>query len=147
MRFSAERIPQHAPAGLLVRGEPADRGRDFDQLVGGAETVGTRRRHAGAHLGAQARDAHHEKFVEVAGGDGEEAQAFQQRMVRVLGFFENAPVEMQPGELAIDEALGARDDLGYGQNGVRQRRRSNGLGANGTQRGFAGRQRLPPVSG
>jgi hypothetical protein len=44
------------------------------------------------------------EFVEVAGGDGEEFDALEQRVRRVVGFFEDAAIELQPALVAIDEA-------------------------------------------
>ena len=56
---------------------------------------------------AQARHAHHVELVEVGGGDRQEAQALEQRMALVLGFLEHAPVELEPGQLAVEKAARA----------------------------------------
>ena len=53
----------------------------------------------------QARDTHHEKFVQIAGRDGQEPQALKQRMGRIAGFFQHPAVEFQPGKFAIDETI------------------------------------------
>ena len=58
-----------------------------------------------AHLAGEAGDADHEELVEIGGRDRQEAHALEQRMVRVLRFLEDAAVELQPGELAVDEAV------------------------------------------
>ena len=44
-----------------------------------------------------------EELVEVVRGDREEADAFEQRSRGVLGEAEHAPIEAEPGELAIQE--------------------------------------------
>ena len=55
-------------------------------------------------------DPHHEKFVEVVCRYRQEPQALEQRMTAVGGFFENAAIEIQPRQFAIDEAFRARGD-------------------------------------
>ena len=50
----------------------------------------------------QPRDSHFEKFVQVAGADGQKLQAFEQRNAFVLRFFQDTAVEGQPGNLAVD---------------------------------------------
>ena len=55
----------------------------------------------------QRGDAHRVEFIEVGGADRQEAQPLQQRVARVLGFLQNAVVEIQPGQLAVDEAVRA----------------------------------------
>ena len=56
------------------------------------------------HLAAQARHAHHVELVEVRGGDRQEAQALEQRMALVLGFLQHPPIELEPGQLAVEKA-------------------------------------------
>src|SRR5438270_5171071 len=50
----------------------------------------------------QSGHSHFEKFVKVAGGNGEELQTFQQRVGGVIRLFENTLVEGEPGGLAIE---------------------------------------------
>jgi hypothetical protein len=50
-----------------------------------------------------AGDADLEELVEIAGGDGEEFDAFEQGIGGVLGFFEHAPVKAEPGFVAAQE--------------------------------------------
>jgi len=80
---------------------------DARELFGRRQPVGATRHDALAHLADQAGDPHHEEFVEVVGRDRQEAHALEQRMVAVGGFLEHAPIEVQPGQFAVDEALGA----------------------------------------
>jgi hypothetical protein len=51
----------------------------------------------------QPRDADHEELVEVLGEDGEELEAFEQRLLRVERLFEHAPIELYLAELAVEE--------------------------------------------
>ncbi len=39
---------------------------------------------AGTHLTRKAGNAHHEEFVEIGRGNGQETQAFEQRLMRVM---------------------------------------------------------------
>ena len=52
-----------------------------------------------------AGDANLEKLVEVRADDREKLDALDQRLGWVLRFFEDAPVELEPAQLAIDEIL------------------------------------------
>ena len=70
----------------------------LDRHAVGAGAVGD----AGLHFLLQAADADHEEFVEVGLEDGEELQAFQQRHVWVLGLLQDAAVEFQPTQLAVE---------------------------------------------
>ena len=54
------------------------------------------------YLLQQARDSHFDKFVQIAGGDGEELDSLQQRVAFVQRFFEHPAVESQPGLVAIE---------------------------------------------
>ena len=47
-------------------------------------------------------DANLKKFVEVGADDGEEFETFEERLGRILGFFENALVEFEPAEFTIE---------------------------------------------
>src|SRR5581483_8877517 len=49
----------------------------------------------------QAGHADFEELIQVAGGDGEEFQAFQQRIVRVLRLFQYPVVEGEPGRFPV----------------------------------------------
>jgi hypothetical protein len=47
-------------------------------------------------------DANLEEFVEVGADDSEEFETFEERLSRILGFFEYALVEFEPTELTIE---------------------------------------------
>ena len=53
----------------------------------------------------EARHAHLEELVQVAREDRDELQALEQRAGGVLRLREHAPRELQPGELAVQEAV------------------------------------------
>jgi hypothetical protein len=48
-------------------------------------------------------DANLEKLVEVRAEDGQEFDALDQRLGGVLRFFQDAPVEFEPAQLAVNE--------------------------------------------
>jgi hypothetical protein len=100
-----EEQQQGRQARLLVFLEASDLHEYLVELLLGRPSVGALFGDALADLAGQARDADHEELVEIGGGDRQEAQPFQQRMARILRFLEDSPVELQPGELAIDEAI------------------------------------------
>ena len=54
-----------------------------------------------------AGDADLEKLIEIRADDGEELDPLDQRLRRVLRFLEDAAVELEPAQLAIDEILRA----------------------------------------
>ena len=56
----------------------------------------------------QAGHPHHEELVEVGGEDRQEPDPFEQRQVRVLGQLEHPGVEVQPGQLAVEEPVGGQ---------------------------------------
>ena len=101
-----EVVLELAPPPLLVGGERHDLLVDAGELLRRRQPVLGERRDAGAHLPPQARDADHEELVEIVGGDREEAQLLQQRMVAVARLLQNASIELQPGQLAVHEARG-----------------------------------------
>ena len=105
------------PGALLLAHQDAGFGFDFGKLLRGGSPVLGGGGEAGLGLADQAGDAHGVEFVEVGGGDGDEAQAFEQGMARVFGLLDDAAVEGEPGEFAVDEAgrVAERDRLGQGR--------------------------------
>ena len=96
---------QIAPAFELLLDQQHDALADFLKLLGRGHALLGRRQHASTDLTAQTRDAHHEELVEIVSGDRDEAQLLEQRVIAIGGFFEDAAVEFEPGEFAIDEAM------------------------------------------
>ena len=62
-------------------------------------------RQVGRDPALEAGHAHHEELVEVVGEDRREAHPLEQRLGVVLGQLQDALVEVQPGELAVQEAV------------------------------------------
>ena len=54
----------------------------------------------------QPGDANFEKLVQVTGANREEFEALEQWIIVIFGFFQNAPVEREPGSFAIDVVSG-----------------------------------------
>ncbi len=79
---------------------------DLGELLRRGEAVGALGRDALLDHVFEARNADHEELVEVGGGDRQEAQALEQRVAAVARLFEDAAVEGEPGQLAVDEAFG-----------------------------------------
>ena len=71
------------------------------------QAVGRKLRRSGADLLLEAGDPDLEELVHVAGDDGEEAQALEQRRRGVLGLGEDAALEGEDAEFAVDEGVGA----------------------------------------
>ena len=69
------------------------------QAGGGAD------RDVGRDPALEAGHADHEELVEVAGEDRREAHPLEQRQGGVLGQLEDALVEAEPGQLAVEEAV------------------------------------------
>ena len=75
---------------------------DRVECLRGAQAVGRRARVACRDLLLQAGDADLEELVEVAGEDGQEAHALEQRVALVDGLVQHAVVELEPRQLAVD---------------------------------------------
>ena len=83
------------PQQLLIDG--ADR----FELLRRRHLVRPRVQHARFELVQKASHADHEKFVEVGPENGQEFDAFEQRIGRVLRLFEHAPLEFQQTQFAV----------------------------------------------
>ena len=75
---------------------------DAREDLGGGQAVGAASVDPGIDLVMHAGDADHEELVEVRDEDGQELQPLDQRQRLVLGELQDAVVEVQPGELAVD---------------------------------------------
>ncbi len=98
-------VLQLAPQPDLLLGEFGNPRADQRQLFGRGQAVVRERLDAAAQLAADARDPDHEEFVEVIGRDRDEADPLEQRMGRIGGLQQDAAVELQPRQFAIDETL------------------------------------------
>ncbi len=75
------------------------------ELIGEAEPIGAGLRAAELQQLLEARDADLEELVQVARADAQEAQPLEQRHARIQALSQHAPVELERGELRIDEVL------------------------------------------
>ena len=100
-------VVQVGPDRLLVLGELRHRLVDDVQLLQRGAAVGAAFGDAFADLRLDAGDADHEEFIKVIGGNRQESHPLQRGMAGIDRFLQHAAIEMQPGQLAVDEALGA----------------------------------------
>ncbi len=99
---------------------------DLVQRLRGPAPVLQRLVDPGLDLVVQAGDADHEELVEVRGRDRAELEPLEQRHRVVLGELEHARVELQPGELAVEEQRGRVEvelrrcggRVGHGDGGI-----------------------------
>jgi hypothetical protein len=111
-----ERRPDRfVPAGVLLGDELLGALGDPLDLCEGREAVGglVLRQLGAESLFAEARDADHEKLVEIRSEDRQKLHALQERIGLVLGFFQHAGIEFEPAQLAVDEMLG-QEGGGFG---------------------------------
>ena len=94
------------PHRLLVGDQQLGHLVDLGDLLRRGQAVGGMGRNALLDHALEARDADHEELVEVGSGDRQKAQALEQRMAAVARLREDAAVEGEPGELAVDETRG-----------------------------------------
>ena len=116
-----ELFAQFAPARLLVAGEAGNRLANPNKLLARRQPIRALVGDPGAHLSLEARDPHHEEFIEVVGRDRKEPDLLEQRMLGVFSLFQNAAIEMQPGQLPVDESLGTTCQIGARFGGSRHR--------------------------
>ena len=132
----------HEAAGVLV---------DEDELFGGGQAIDGGGGVARVGEFAEAGDADGVEFVEVGGGDRHEPDAFEQGDAGVRRLFEDAPVEREPGEFAVEEALrplafGVGDGDGVREGGREEIRwRHEGLVSRNCEGSMT--DHAPPVSG
>ena len=77
----------------------------------------------------EVRDAHHEELVEVRLPDRAELDPLEQRNVLVLGQLEDAVVELEPGELAVEVEGGVVERRRFGRPGAVGGRTALSVGA------------------
>jgi hypothetical protein len=94
-----------APQVRLHSDEGPDACPDFLEHVLGSPPVGGAHREAGCSLAGEAGDPDHEELVEVRGEDRTELDALEERDVRIGGELEDARVEVEPRELAIEQPI------------------------------------------
>ena len=102
---ACRRFCKICPASLLSMNEPAgDLGDSIQLLLRGQVRLRSSPEPAGRQF-LEAGDSHHVEFIEVAVGNRKEPNPLEERMARIAGLFENAFVEGEPRQLAIDVSL------------------------------------------
>ena len=84
--------------------QPVGLGADGGELLRDGHAVVRQFLDAERLVRLEAGDADHEEFVEIVGRDRQEADALEQRMLRVARFLEHAPVESEPAQLPVEIA-------------------------------------------
>ena len=56
-------------------------------------------------LGGDPCKAYHAEFIQIAAGDGNEIQAFQQGIARILCFIQHSGIEFDPADIPVDESV------------------------------------------
>ena len=119
-------VAQVVPTGLLILQQLFGADRDGGHLLARGHAVLAGGHDAQRDLRLKAGDADHVELVQIVGRDRQEAEAFQQRVVRVSGLVQNPLIEIDPGQLSVDEPLRrARIDL---RRISHRRRRGCGMG-------------------
>ena len=95
---------QRQPAVVLFVHELLGQIVDLLQLLCSGQPILRHFHDALIDLTDQTGSAHHVEFIQVAAGDRQEANAFQQRVIGIARLFEHTQVEAEPRQLAIDEA-------------------------------------------
>ena len=88
MPACAQLLAQRRPNALLIGDQSSGAFADPYELLAGAEAVGAERRDALIDHADQSGHAHHVEFVEVRGGNRQEAQPLQHGMAAVLRFLQ-----------------------------------------------------------
>src|SRR4029453_13632017 len=90
-------------ASVLLLDELAHASRHRGHDLDGGEAVGADRVITGPDEALEPRHPHHVELVEIGAEDGEELDALEQGHRLVLRFLQHAPIELEPGKMAVDE--------------------------------------------
>src|SRR6202171_5163501 len=93
------------PERVLGRDQLAHNALDAIECLGRTQAIGPNVARRALDLLLDAGDANLEEFVEVGAEDGQKFYALDQWLGRVLRFLQDAPIELEPAQLAIDEIL------------------------------------------
>ena len=126
--FGMQLLLQAAPPRLLFRDQLQRGVLDPLHLFGRRQAILAGLHHPGPDLFPQAGIAHHLELIEIAGRNRQEPQSFQERMIVIGGFFQDAPIELKPGEFPVQEpfrrfhplVLGKRLSIGHDANSTLQ---------------------------
>ena len=103
-----EQVVQLLPFALLFVDKPVHLGLDLGELLPRRAAVGRRIVYSLKLLPFQPGDANHEKLVEIATRNRQEAQSFEQGMRRIARLLHHPPVEGEPRQFAVEETVGVR---------------------------------------
>ena len=92
-----------APARVLIVDHPPHALADRGKRIASRQTVRPCFKRVHLLLLLETRDAHFEKFVQIGADDAKKFQAFEKRIRFLNRLIENALVEFQPAQLAVDE--------------------------------------------
>ncbi len=104
--LGGERAPDRDVDRRVIGDELEDALAGRGQLLVGGPAVGRAGDLAGLDLLAQAGDPDLEELVEVAGEDGQELDPLEQRVALVARLVQDAGVELEPGQLAVQVRVG-----------------------------------------
>jgi len=105
LKFRDEAI---IPAGVLVVGELMEALAEaiYALIRGESGFIGLlEQAHALFKLLQDSCDTDLDEFIEVAGGDGEELYSLEDWVGGIVGFFEDAVIELKPAFITIDETV------------------------------------------
>ena len=128
-----EKSPQDLETFLLAVFQFEHLLADGFELLARAAAIDAGRFDIALQLPFEAGDAHGGELVEIAARNRQETQAFEQRVIAVLAFGEDAAVEAEPAQFAVDVAFFR--SLGRGNHPFRIRLGTGVVGAGGG--GFA----------
>src|SRR5665811_1695364 len=107
----------------MLEAQPVDAGADRGQLFSRGAAVRGPLATGRCDLFHQARDADLEELIEVRGEDRQELRALQKRVALVASLVEDAGIEVQPRELAVDVRKHGRAPATSGARGANAKRR------------------------
>jgi hypothetical protein len=136
------------PASVLLGHHGMHHPQKAHELLAAIQRSDAVHRDAGLHLLEQGRHADLEEFVQVVRHDGEELEPLQHGILRMARFGQNAPVEREPGEIAIDVAgiagqSGVGGGIGHGEDSGSAGKDRRGM----LQTGFKARADARPAGG
>ena len=94
------------PKRILRRHQFAHRFLDAIENFGGAQSVRTDAARLALNLLFDPCDANLKKLVQIRTDDGEKLNALDERLPLILRLFQDAAVELEPTQLAVDEIFG-----------------------------------------
>ena len=107
-----KQVFQLMPGLLLQRHNAGNPVLNRLQLGAGGHAVQAGHRHIGVDKPPETGHPDHVELVQIGGRDGKKTKPFQKGVGRVGGLLQNTIIEGKPRQLAIDVAIGCRNDVG-----------------------------------